>query len=147
MRFRVHPSLCYAAVGIVLTQIVAGCNRGAECVVVAGTATYRGQPIAEGSIGFYPCDGTEGSPTIVPVKDGNYRAESHGGVPVGSYRVVILAVRKAPNRSTPANVNGDMPPLDSVEQYLPAKYNAKTELKTTVDSGCGPLTRDFTLGD
>lgn len=31
------------------------------------------------------------------------------------------------------------------DQYLPAKYNSKSELELTVESGSGPITKDFAL--
>jgi hypothetical protein len=135
-----------AACGL-LAMVVAGCGRGPERIVVTGAVTYRGQPIPQGAIGFYPCEGTEGAPAIVAIADGKYRADSLGGVPVGNYRVVIQGVRKDPNRSKPQNVDDGQPPMDLMEQYLPAKYNAKTELKTTIESSRGSLTRDFALTD
>ena len=30
-------------------------------------------------------------------------------------------------------------------QYLPARYNRQTELEITIESGSGPVTRDFAL--
>lgn len=128
-------------------MVITGCGRGSERVVVTGAVTYRGQPIPQGSVGFYPCEGTGGSPAIVAIADGKYIAESQGGIPVGSYRVVILGVRKDTRRPESKTFDDGLPPLDPVEQYLPAKYNAKTELKVTVEPSRSSLTRDFTLTD
>lgn len=108
---------------------------------------YRGQPIPDGSIGFYPCEATEGAPVIVPIANGKYTAESQGGVPVGSYQVVILGVRKVARRSEPSTADDDLPPLDPIEQYLPAKYNGKTELRLAIEPTPLPLTQDYTLTD
>ena len=117
--------------------MIAGCNRGPSRVMVAGEVTYRGQPVSQGSVSFYPCDGTGGAPVVVVVKDGRYKADSLGGVPEGKYRVVILGVRTIPGR---------LPP-DNEVQYIPPKYNNKSELRLTVQPGSGPITKDFAMAD
>ena len=133
-----------------LAAVVIGCGKGdgLQRVVLSGDVTYLGRPVTEGSIVFVPSDGTSGPSLAVNVVDGRYRADSLGGVPVGNYRVEILAYRKnADGRQHvgPAPQLGSRDHADAPQQYLPVKYNVKSQLKTTVESGSGSLSKDFAL--
>jgi hypothetical protein len=132
-----------------LAAAVAGCGpSGPERAVVTGAVTYEGQTIADGMICFIPRDGTTGPSMVAAVTGGNYKVDTWGGLPVGSYRVEITAFRNRSRgtldgRATLSEWESKFPR----EQYLPAKYNTNTELKTTIESGHRSLTRDFTLTD
>ena len=70
--------------------IVPGCSHsGLERVVVSGRVTLNGQPVSNGEIRFRPIKGTQGPVSGSSIVDGAYTAEGLGGVPVGTYRVVI----------------------------------------------------------
>jgi hypothetical protein len=127
--------------------IAGGCGRsGPERAVLTGTVTYQGEPVKEGLIRFIPIKGTEGPSWGAHIIDGRYNAYGKGGVPVGTQKVEIIAYRDR-------NVKRAAPPTDDMladaqsprEQYIPQKYNAKTELEITIPPGSGKTTRDFKL--
>lgn len=101
--------------------------------------TLDGQPIPNGEVLFYPIDGTKGSVSGGPIKDGRYVAEGRGGVPLGVHEVQIRAFRAPTTKLTGmAAVEGG-----PAEQYLPEKFNAFSELRAEVDSSTTTL--DFHL--
>jgi hypothetical protein len=127
-----------------------GCHgdRGPERVVVSGTVTYNGKPVAVGKIRF-----VAGSTSSVPISaaeiaDGKYAADTHGGVAVGTYKVQIEAFRRIGNH---AQSDERLPPgikdRSPYEQYLPAKYNTSTKLEIAIPSGSRTITKDFDLRD
>jgi hypothetical protein len=65
-----------------------------------------------------------------------------GGVPVGTHRVEIRAF--CPDEDAePDPLEGDLPR----KQYLPEKYNTKTEMEITIEPGSGKITKNFDLTD
>ena len=134
-----------------LAAVVIGCGSGGDGlqrVMLSGAVTYQGEPVADGSVLFAPCDGTVGSSMAVKIVDGRYRADSNGGVPVGNYRVEILAYRKnvgGRQHVGPPPPGGSTDHADAPQQYLPEKYNVKSQLKTTVEAGSKSVTQDFAL--
>jgi hypothetical protein len=106
--------------------------------------TYQGTPVAEGIIHFTPTKDSTGPVTIVKIADGTYRADAKGGVPVGTQKVEISASRPDPQyagKPAPGPVH-HWPPQ---EQYLPAKYNSRSELEIVVESGHGEMVKNFDL--
>ena len=82
----------WVALCLLVTTSVIGCDRGGlERAVVTGSATYRGEPIANGEIRFVPTEGTQGPISGGAITEGVYTADGLGGVPVGTYRVEIRA--------------------------------------------------------
>ncbi len=77
-----------------------------------------------------------------PIAGGRYQIETWGGIPVGKYRVEIVASRERAVAAG-ARVSAEK----RYEQYIPAKYNTNTELTTTIEPGQHTLTRDFMLTD
>jgi hypothetical protein len=134
-----------------LTAVIASCGCGgsdSQRVVLTGAVTYQGEPVANGTVLFAPCDGTTGPSIVAKIVDGRYRTDSQGGLASGNYRVEILGYRKgAGDRQSPGPAPQVGPPAhaNAPQQYLPEKYNVKTQLKTKVDAGAGSLTQDFTL--
>lgn len=115
-----------------------------ERVTVSGAVTYDGQPVADGEVRFVPTKGTEAPSSSAMISGGAYKAEFKGGVPVGIHRVEIRGYRPKAGgaaEETPGVAAGET----LKEQYLPAKYNAKSELELTVESGSAPITKDFAL--
>jgi hypothetical protein len=128
-----------AACGM-LAVTLAGCGHGGPPrALVSGTVTYRGSAIPEGAISFIPTDGTTGPTMTVAIVDGTYKMDKFGGVPTGAYQVRIVAARGRPTDGKQADTGFRL------VQYIPAKYNTKSDLKITVDAGGGSMTRDFAL--
>ena len=112
--------------------VAAGCG-GPDRTVVRGEVTYRGQPVADGEVRLYPKAGTEAPMTGGLVRDGRYAVEARGGVLPGTYR--------------PQAAGADVETADAAGQYLPAKFNAKTELELVVPPSRDPVTHDLHLKD
>jgi hypothetical protein len=92
-----------------------------ETYPVSGTVTWNGQPLPEGSIRFEPEDAKGLPPDPGQIKDGKYQLQARPG----KKRVQIYATRES----------GKIDPIMGAaprEQYIPAKYNDKTELRAEV---------------
>jgi hypothetical protein len=141
VRRRPRERVQFAAACSVLAAVFAGCGPGGpDRAVVGGLVTYRGKAVPEGIISFVPTDGTSGPTMTASISQGQYKADKWGGVPAGTYRVEIVA---AHGRSTGEKEDAGF----RLVQYIPAKYNAKSQLKTTIEAGGGSITRDFALTD
>ena len=121
-----------------LVVILIGCGDGIERVPVSGKVTYLGQPVTDGQIRFIPAPGTEMPLTIEKIKDGRYETKVNGGVPVGTYQVAIRAYN-------PGDPEPTGPGQPARRQLLPAKYNTRSELSITIESGEGTKSKDFEL--
>jgi len=99
--------------------MITGCFQsrpsGPDLYTVKGTVTVDGAPLSLGVITFDPADGIAGSYGS-EIRDGKYSFESA----VGPKKVTILASRPS---KTPGPDG-----LPGMEQYLPARYNMKSEL-------------------
>jgi hypothetical protein len=90
---------------------------------VSGTVTYDGEPIPEGYIAFVPeGPGRGGGGQIT---NGNYQVRAQAG----KNRVEITASKKMP---LPRDRTGMYGEKEEVRQYIPARYNTKTELKADI---------------
>jgi len=115
-------------------RLQAGFHRMAR---VSGTVRYNGKPIPDGRITFRPSDGKGGRTYSADIPRGKYALP---GIPVRTYRVEITATH--PGETVPGPDGGE---IDTVVQYLPAKYNRKSELRAEVVPGKN--TFDFDLSD
>ncbi|MBN2290811.1 MAG: hypothetical protein JXM70_00205 [Pirellulales bacterium] len=136
-------------IAILPVTVILGCGgNDLDRVIVHGNVSFRGEPVADGSALFVPRDGTVGPSVAVKIVDGRYRLDNNGGIPVGSYRVEILAYRKhggGQHLLAPAIPGDSRDHSDAPQQYLPEKYNLKSQLKISVDAGAGTVTKDFVL--
>lgn len=125
--------------------LFSGCSRGdgIERVVVSGTVKYQGKPIDHGTIQFTPDINTQAHVSSSPIDAGSYRVDRNGGVAVGTYKIVIEAV----HANVPPDAQGTFKLSFAPPNYLPAKYNEKSELKITIPSGSPSITKDFDLTD
>lgn len=122
---------------------LSGCgkNRDFERVVVSGTVTYNGKPVSYGNIRFVPARSSSVPMTGAEIIDGKYCVNAGGGAPVGAYKVLIEAYRKANHSPADALRGGGL------QQYIPEKYNAKTQLEITIPPGSRKITENFDLLD
>lgn len=122
---------------VVAAALLAGCSGGSDdrfapTVEVTGQVTYNGKPISDGEIQFTSAeDRQNGSEASVFIKQGNYTAH----VTRGTKQVRIYAHK--PDGA--ADETGSQ----SQAQYLPAKYNGKSELE--VEVGDEAVVADFEL--
>jgi hypothetical protein len=129
------------SVVLAITLVGCGDSSGLKKVVLRGKVSYDGQPIANGQIYFRPTGTTEGPVSGAPIKDGEYVAEAKGGVPVGTHEVRIEGYRSRRGDGGEDLLSGR--DAGAPEQYLPDKYNLKTTLRVTIDSGT--MAKDFDL--
>ena len=124
-----------------LAAAVCGCggSGGPERVVVSGTVTYDGAPIPDGMIRFVPPETSHAPTAGAPIHNGSYKADGLGGVPVGTQKVQVEAFRND------KSVALRFPEVGARVQYLPDKYNAKTQLDITVPPGSRAIVKDFEL--
>jgi len=136
---------------VCIVATLVGCSsEGPERVIVSGTVTYQDQPIESGRIHFLPTKGTKAPISGAEIVDGNYTVDAKGGVPVGTHKIKITARRVDPKYaqlgdSLPhelSDVGG--PPM---QQYIPEKYNVRTELEITIPPGSDKITKPFDLVD
>lgn len=117
-------------------------------VVVAGDVSYKGEPVVNGEILFYPTGATQGPVSGASIKDGHYEAVGKGGVPVGTHRVEIRGFRaKGLSKSQAASAAKAGMEGGIREQYLPKKYNDETTLTTSVSGEASRTTIDFALAE
>ncbi len=137
------------AVGLLLLLTLAGCGiEGPERVVVTGEVTYQGQPLEKGQIRFVPAPGSKAPASGALVVDGRYTVDGKGGVPLGTHKITIKAYLLADVQDQPADSREQTPETTPPpQQYLPAKYNTKTELQITIPPGSRKITKDFKLTD
>jgi hypothetical protein len=119
----------WAACLLAALAVTAGCGGDAATGEVTGTVTVDGQtPPPGSSISFVPTDGK--SPTAgCLIEDGRYAAR----VPVGTAKVEIRVPRVIGKPR--AAQDGPGAEGELVEESLPEKYNAQTELTLDVKPG------------
>jgi hypothetical protein len=115
-----------------LTLALTGCG-GPKTYSVSGTVTYKGEPIPEGYIAFVPEGPGRGGGGAIA--NGSYQVRAQAG----KNRVEITASKMMPLPRGRLGMNGA---TEEVQQYLPARYNTKTELKADITNST-PL--DFNL--
>jgi hypothetical protein len=142
--------LCTLACSAVAFSLLAGCggDRGPERAVVSGIVTFRGKPVRDGTVRFVPTAGSNVPTAGASIADGRYKADGHGGVPVGTHKIQVEAFRKAPLPLKPGAVapryydDGGVP-----EQFIPARYNSNTQLEIVIPPGSAEITKDLVLTD
>jgi hypothetical protein len=113
---------------LALAISVVGCGRpeGPKTSVVTGEVTLDGAPLDEGAINFLPVDGN-GVPSGAKISSGTYRAD----VPLGEKRVEIRAPKIVGQKDAYVG-DPNSPKINIVEERIPLRYNAQSELRTKV---------------
>ena len=120
--------LPWLAVGMLLVCCAIGCGSpGAPCSL-SGQVTFDGKPIEDGNIRLDPIDGTPGPGGAAKIIDGEYAIPRNKGMLAGKHRVLISATR-ATGVMIRVETLGDGPSQrEKIEQYIPDRYNANSEL-------------------
>ncbi len=122
-----HALLTCLSIGAI--QVLSGCAPAGPVVAhLSGTVTLDKSPVAKGTIIFVPADGI-GPAGGGPIKDGKYSADIHPGPKT----VEIRSPKKVGEKKAYGN-DANSPILEITEESIPAKYNAKSELKHTVEA-------------
>ncbi|MEO2049224.1 MAG: hypothetical protein ABGX16_21910 [Pirellulales bacterium] len=73
---------------------LAGCGSTDGPRIVYGRVTVGNDIPDTGEVRFMPVEGTRGSVNVALIVNGEYRIEGRGGVPLGNYRIEIIAKQK-----------------------------------------------------
>lgn len=125
---------------MILAAIGTGCG-GDGRSKVSGSIKYQGQPLKAGVISFIE-EGAMAAAGGSAITDGKYEIPGEAGLKPGKYSVSI----SAPDNKSKAAAAEAMPGMSGPppKETLPAKYNAKTELKAEIKAG-GKNVFDFDL--
>jgi hypothetical protein len=138
-----RPPLALSSAAVLLAFGVlatAGCSDSRR-QSIEGTVTLDAQPLPEGCIKLLPTEGTPGPTAGATIQYGRFTIDAAKGTFVGRFRVEILATRPS-GRVSVDPVTGEKVPVRV--QYLPARYNAKSELTAEIATG-GPNRLEFNL--
>lgn len=96
---------------------------------VHGTVNLDGEPLATGSITFFP-DPPGPVATGGAIQAGEFAIAKDQGLPVGTYKVSITSTVSTAPPGADANELMEHPP--EVKSLVPRKYNSETTLKAEV---------------
>jgi hypothetical protein len=111
-----------------------GCSRSPQRQEVTGQVTFRGTPIAHGTVRFEPEDSKTCQPGGAVIENGRFRIPAEAGLFPGSYKVVL----SAPEGKANVNLSGSTPVTGDpyyARELLPETYNLATTLTVTVQPG------------
>ena len=114
-----------------LALTLAGCG-DARRQSVRGTVTVDGQPLKEGAIRFIPTEDASGPTAGANIVDGQFEIPKETGTFAGKFKVQITA-RRPSSKLMRDPETGQA--TRGFEQYIPAKYNTRTELTADVKAG------------
>lgn len=118
MMFNAGRRTMWRSVCVVAT-FAAGCTRS-ELVQVTGNVKWEGEPVEIGEIIFHPLDASI-TPAAGRIRGGKFSFLTKPG----KNRVDVQAVRKTGKRDPKEG-------FEVTELYIPARYNAETELEADV---------------
>ncbi len=114
--------------------LTSGCGPRDSRVECSGTVTYAGQPVEEGSIGFFPlADGSRSEGAVITA--GRYTAR----VQPGRHRVEIRGSRPLAGKAIDSDMPGGIR-----EDYIPKEFNEASTLEAEVPAA-GPHALSFDL--
>jgi hypothetical protein len=126
-----------------VVMAIIGCGLGASGPNVTGSITLDGAPLESGRIVFEP-QGT-GKMAVAMVTQGTYEIPADQAPTPGKYLIRITAERPTGRKTTIESRSlEDQAPEEQYEQYLPAKYNSRSELTLEITNNSG-RTFDFPL--
>ena len=113
-----------------LFLLMPGCGSGEAYHPISGTVLLNDQPLKKGVITLFPT----GAGTTVggEIIDGKFTLPRDRGPTPGKYRVEIVAFKPSGKKEFDVDLNSQ---VDVEVQYLPPKYNTKSELECKVEQG------------
>ena len=138
---RSFQSITSIVLGILFLAITSGCSNKPQRIAANGTVSFDNAKVESGQIFFLPKD--ESLPqSNAKIVGGRYQIAELNGLFLGSYSVKVLGYEETGNVT-------DLGPLydhrkqKERRQFLPEKYNRRSEL--SVDIVEGETTYDFEL--
>lgn len=118
---------------------LSGCTQskydGPQRAEVTGSVTYKGSPVAQGSINLIPLD-QEGRSVGASIEGGKYTIPEEDGPNMGRYRVELYVFeppKNAPKEGSDAGMS----------QVAPPEFNKNSKVEISIDSE--KVTQDFEL--
>ncbi len=111
-----------------LFLLIPGCSQGEDYHPIAGTVLLNDQPLKKGVITLFPSG--EGTTVGGEIIDGKFTLPRDRGPTPGKYRVEIVAFKPSGKKEFDVDLNAQ---VDVEVQYLPPKYNTKSELECSVE--------------
>lgn len=117
--------ICVLVPAMLCLAVGCGDHSAAKLHSVTGTVTLDGEPLPQGDIHF---DGTADGLGIdsARIKNGKYALRAKAG----RKKVQIVASREVPGKE-----NAGIPGTPVYEEYIPEKYNTKSDLSAEVKEG------------
>ncbi len=109
---------------------VPGCSSGEAYHPISGTVLLNGQPLNKGVITLFPS--AAGTTVGGEIAAGKFSLPRDRGPTPGKYRVEIVAFKPSGKTEFDVDLNSQ---VDIEVQYLPPKYNTKSELECSVEQG------------
>ena len=131
---------CFAL--LMLAAPLAGCGGEDDPwprAAVSGRITLDGEPLASGTITFFPSGTTKGPAAGGEIIAGRFSIPAHEGPVVGTNRIEVRSVHKTGRMvASPSAVEADGPAMEGmlVEEYadvVPKRYNTYSELERTIE--------------
>ena len=120
---------------MILLLLMAGCgHRPLERAAVAGSVTFDGRPLEQGSILFVPVEGVQGIAAGGRIEHGQYRLSATDGPMAGRHRVEIRAVHKTGKMVKESTVLR-METVPEIVELIPPRYNSASTLQATIQPG------------
>jgi hypothetical protein len=143
---RCRSTLLVAVAGCV----IAGCSggTGVKTIPASGSVTYKGQPVASGTVTFSPVDAKATAATSAPISKGRYQTAKGLGLTAGDYKVVVTAYKdtgvlnETKDKSAPSKSSED-------NFAVPKKYTSykTTDLELKVSPKESSVSKNFELKD
>ncbi len=126
---RLNFGFCCLGVALLLWPI-SGCGSGEAYHPISGIVLLNNQPLKKGVVTLFP----SGAGTTVggEIVDGKFSLPRDRGPTPGKYRVEIVAFKPSGKKEFDVDLNSQ---VDVEVQYLPPKYNTKSELECNVEQG------------
>ena len=133
-----NPHRCLGLLALV-AALAAGCRDGPSVGDVRGEVTLDGRPLDEGVVRFVPLDGKTPTASAL-IAEGKFSER----VPVGSHRVEISAPRLPKGIASSRQMKrGTVDEGAALEELIPQRYNARSELKADVTRGTNQVRFDL----
>ncbi len=148
------------ATSVVATVVILGCgdDSGLEArYKVGGKVTYKGEPVAKGTIAFVPADAAKGRAASGTIENGSYSlttATNGDGALPGDYKVTVtstdLNVADVAKKTGGLLHQGEAEHKKAIKEAkssIPTRYNLPDTSKLTAKVEARSNTIDFPLKD